>query len=97
LQRGREIFENAAPCALVARAPAMALVDDDGVEEILRFSPKFGAGSLLASRPDMKVWKIVKNTLPFFGTRRRLVISSGLMRMNASSSKAANELKSLKA
>ena len=45
----------------------------------------------------MKVWKIVKKTLPFFGTRPFLAISSGLMRTKAFSSKAAKEVKSLKA
>jgi hypothetical protein len=29
-----------------------------------------GDGFPAASCPDMNVWKIVKNTLPFFGTNR---------------------------
>ena len=40
----------------------------------------------------MKVWKMVKNTLPFFGTRPFLRISSGAIRTSASSSKAENAL-----
>jgi hypothetical protein len=40
----------------------------------------------------MKVWKIVKKTLPFFGTRPRLRISSGAMRTRASSANAEKAL-----
>jgi hypothetical protein len=36
LHGGREVFEDAAPVALVVRAAAMALVDDDEVEEVRR-------------------------------------------------------------
>jgi hypothetical protein len=39
---------------------------------------------------------MVKKTLPFFDTRPRLRISSGLMRTRASSEKAANAESSLK-
>jgi hypothetical protein len=40
----------------------------------------------------MNVWKIVKNTLAFFGTRPFLRISSGLMRASASSGNAEKAL-----
>ena len=40
----------------------------------------------------MKVWKIVKKTLPFFGTRPFLRMSSGSMRTSASSGKAEKAL-----
>lgn len=45
----------------------------------------------------MKVWKMVKNRLAFFGTLPFLRMSSGLMRASASSGNAANDVKSLKA
>ena len=45
--------------------------------------PSFGG-------PLMKVWKIVKNRLPFFGTLPFLRMSSGSMRTSASSGKAEN-------
>ena len=45
----------------------------------------------------MNVWKIVKKTLPFFGTLPFFWISSGLMRTRSSSLNAANEVKSLNA
>jgi len=51
----------------------MAFVNDDEVEEVGRV---------------MKVWKIVKNTLPFFGTRPFLRITSGSIRTSASSGNA---------
>src|SRR5208337_1047156 len=61
------------------------------------YSPKYGAGFPSESLPVMNVWKIVKKTLAFLGTRPFLRISSGSTRTSALSSNAANELKSLKA
>jgi len=40
----------------------------------------------------MKVWKIVKNGLPFFGTLPFFLISSGSIRTRASSGNAENAL-----
>jgi hypothetical protein len=40
----------------------------------------------------MKVWKMVKNKLPFFGTLPFFLISSGAMRTSASSGKAEKAL-----
>ena len=47
--------------------------------------------------PLMNVWKMVKNTLAFFGTLPFVRIISGLIRAKASSGNAANDVKSLKA
>jgi hypothetical protein len=47
------------------------------------YSPKYG----FLSGPDINVWKMVKNTLPFLGTSPRAVIWLGNMRTNASSLK----------
>ena len=42
LHGGREIFENAAPVALIVGAAAMALVDDDEIEEVRRVVAEIG-------------------------------------------------------
>jgi hypothetical protein len=44
--------------------------------------------------PLMKVWKMVKNKLAFFGTLPFLRISCGLIRLSASSGNAENDVKS---
>ena len=44
LHGGREIFEDVAPVAFVVRAAAMALVDDDEVEEVRRIVAEVGRG-----------------------------------------------------
>jgi len=41
----------------------------------------------------MKVWKMVKKRLPFFGTRPFLRMVAGSMRTSASSGKAEKSLK----
>jgi hypothetical protein len=67
----------------------VALVDDDEVEEV---------GRVLAEvwrpipGPLMKVWKMVKKMLPFFGTLPFLRMSAGSMRTRASSGKAEKAL-----
>src|SRR6202011_2052359 len=61
------------------------------------YSPKYGEGLPSFGGPLIKVWKIVKNRLAFFGTLPFLRMSSGLMRTRASSGNAANDVKSLKA
>ena len=44
------------------------------------YSPKLGDGVPSSfGGPDMNVWKIVKKTLPFFGTRPFFRIASGLI------------------
>ena len=43
LHRGREIFEDVAPGAFVVRPAAVALVDDDEVEEVRRVLAEVGA------------------------------------------------------
>jgi hypothetical protein len=70
----------------------MALVDDDEVEEVRRILPKVRGRLSVFRGPDIKVWKMVKKTLPFFGTLLFLRMSSGAMRTSASSSKAENAL-----
>ena len=73
LHGGREVFQNAAPLAFVIGAAAVAFVDDDEVEEVGRVAfVRLGLPS-----PVMKVWKMVKNTLAFFGTPPFLRIVSG--------------------
>jgi hypothetical protein len=57
-----------------------------------RKATKLGAGLPSASVPLMKVGKIVKKMLPFFGTRPFLRISSGEMRTSASSGNAEKAL-----
>ncbi len=52
------------------------------------YSPKYGA----PPGPLMKVWKMVKKMLPFFGTRPFLRMSPGSMRTRASSGKAEKAL-----
>ena len=42
--------------------------------------------------PDKKVWKMVKNTLPFFGTLPFFLMSPGEMLTSASSGKAEKAL-----
>lgn len=58
------------------------------------YSPKYGDGWQSLGGPLMKVWKIVKKMLPFFGTLPFLRMSSGATRTIASS---GNEEKALKA
>lgn len=43
-------------------------------------------------RPLMNIWKIVKNKLPFLGTRLRLRISSGAILISATPGNAGNAL-----
>jgi hypothetical protein len=74
----------------VVGAAPVALVDDDEVEEVGGYSPKYGAPAL--GGPLMKVWKMVKKMLPFFGTLPFLRMSSGAMRTRASSGKAEKAL-----
>src|SRR6202011_3270334 len=61
------------------------------------YSPKYGEGLPSLGGPLMKVWKIVKKMLPFFGTLPFLRMSSGLIRTRASSGNAVKDVKSLKA
>ena len=68
LHRRREVVEDAAPVALVVGAAAVALVDDDEVEEVGRVLAEVGRGSPSFAGPLMKVWKMVKKRLPFLGT-----------------------------
>ena|SRR5450756_293858 len=49
------------------------------------YSPKYGEGWPSFGGPLMKVWKMVKNRLAFFGTLPFLRMSSGLIRTMASS------------
>jgi hypothetical protein len=69
LHGGLEVLQDAAPVALVVGAAPVALVDDDEIEEVRRIVAEVGRRLPSASRPVMKVWKIVKKMLPFFGTR----------------------------
>jgi hypothetical protein len=50
-----EVVENGAPGGFVVGAAAMALVDDDQVEEVGRVLAKVGRGFPSASVPVMKV------------------------------------------
>ena len=59
------------------------------------YSPKYGEGLPSFGGPLMKVWKMVKKTLAFFGTLPFLRMSSGLIRTRASSGNAENDVKSL--
>jgi hypothetical protein len=56
------------------------------------YSPKYGDGSPFRGGPLMKVWKIVKKRLPFFGTFPFFRMSSGSMRTSASSGNAEKAL-----
>src|ERR1035438_9854003 len=49
------------------------------------YSPKYGEGLPSFGGPLMKVWKMVKNRLAFFGTLPFLRMSSGVIRTMASS------------
>jgi hypothetical protein len=88
----REIIENSAPVAFVIRSATMALVNDNEVEEIGRILAEVGRGFPSFGGPLIKVWKMVKNRLPFFGTRPFLLISAGFIRTMASSGNAENSL-----
>ena len=92
LDGGREVFEDAAPGAFVVCAAAVAFVDDDEVEEVGRVVAEVGRRLPSLGGPLMKVWKIVKNRLPFLGTRPFFWISSGSMRTRASSGNAEKAL-----
>ncbi len=71
----------------------MALVDDDEIEEVRRVLAEIRAGiRRLLGGPLMKVWKMVKKRLPFFGTLPFLRMSSGAIRTSASSGKAEKAL-----
>ena len=50
LHGGREVVEDAAPVAFVVRAAAMALVDDDEVEEVRRILAEVGRGLAVLRR-----------------------------------------------
>jgi hypothetical protein len=65
----------------------MALVDDDEIEEVRRIFAEIWRRLPSFGGPLMKVWKMVKNRLPFFGTLPFLRMSSGAMRTSASSGK----------
>src|SRR5690606_23739166 len=56
------------------------------------YSPKYGDGWPSLGGPLIKVWKMVKNKLPFFGTLHSLRMSGGSLRTSASSGKAENAL-----
>jgi hypothetical protein len=56
------------------------------------YSPKYGDGFPSRSGPLRKVWKMVKNRLPFFGTRPFFRTSPGSMRTSASSGNAEKAL-----
>ena len=87
-----EVFEDAAPVAFVVCAAAMALVNDDEIEEVRRILAEIGRACPSLGGPLMKVWKIVKNRLPFFGTLPFLRMSAGAIRTIASSGNAEKAL-----
>src|SRR5690606_32336816 len=51
LHRRREVLEDVTPCALVVRAAAMALIDDDEIEEVGRVLAEIGRRLAVLRRP----------------------------------------------
>jgi hypothetical protein len=93
LHRRRKVFKDAAPVAFIVRAAAMAFVNHDEIEKVRRIFAEIRAeGWPFLGGPLIKVWKIVKNRLPFFGTLPFFRMSSASMRTSASSGKAEKAL-----
>jgi hypothetical protein len=92
LHGGREVVQDAAPVALVVRAAAMALVDDDEVEEVRRILAEVGRRLAVLGRPAHEGLEDGEEQAAVLRHLALLADVSGSMRTSASSGKAEKAL-----